>query len=69
MAKHRINQVIGQGGEEIERVLLNILRAATEDVSQMPFHLLERFSKQQLENLKSNIELLKILIYMYNENH
>lgn len=69
MAKHRINQVIGQGGEEIERVLLNILRAATEDVSQTHFHLLERFSKQQLENLKSNIELLKILIYMYNENH
>lgn len=69
MAKHRINQVIGQGGEEIERVLLNILRAATEDVSQTLIHLLQRFSKQQLENLKSNIELFKILIYMYNENH
>ena len=34
IAQQRINQIISQGGREIERVLSRILRRATEDVYQ-----------------------------------
>ena len=39
-AQQRINQIISQGGKEVERVLPKILRGATEDVYQTPFRLL-----------------------------
>ena len=47
-AKDRINQIISQGGKEVERVLPKILRGAIEDVYQRPFRLLGNFGKQQL---------------------
>ena len=37
MAQQRINQIVSQGGKEVERVLPKILRGAIEDVYQTPF--------------------------------
>ena len=37
MAQQRINQIVCQGGKEVERVLPKILRGAIEDVYQTPF--------------------------------
>ena len=45
IATDRINQVISQGGKEMERVLPKILRGAIEDVYQTPFRLLGHFGK------------------------
>ena len=55
IAKHRIDQIISQGGKEIERVLPKVSRAAIKDVYQTPFRLLGNFGKQQLNKLKRNI--------------
>ena len=55
MAQQRINQIIKQGGKEVERVLPKILRAAIEGVYQTPFKLLGNFVKQQLNKLKNKI--------------
>ena len=55
MAQQRINQVISQGGKEIERALPKILREAIEDVYQTPFRLLRKFGKQQLQRIKNNL--------------
>ena len=55
IAEQRINQAISQGGEELESVVLNILRGAIEDVYQTPFCLLGRFGKQQLQRLKNKV--------------
>ena len=55
IAKDRINQIIGQGGKEVERVLPKILRGAIEDVYQMPLRLLGNFGKQQLNKIKRKI--------------
>ena len=48
IAKQRIDQVISQGGKEMERALPKILRGVIEDVYQTPFRLLGNFGKQQL---------------------
>ena len=50
-----INQAIAEGGKELERVLLKILRGAIEDVYQTPFRLLGNFGKKQLNNLKQKL--------------
>ena len=55
IAKQRIDQIISQGGKEIERVLPKVYRAAIKDVYQTPFRLLENFGKQQLNKLKRKI--------------
>ena len=55
MAKQRIDQIIPQGGNKIERVLPKILRRAIEDVYETPFRLLGNFGKQQLNKLKRKI--------------
>ena len=55
IAQQRINQIITEGGNEIERVLPNILRGAIEDVYQTPFRLLGKFGRQQLQKLKNKI--------------
>lgn len=55
VAKKRINQIITQGGKEVERVLLKILRGAIKDVYQTPFRLLGNFGKQQLNKLERKI--------------
>ena len=55
IAKQRINQIISQGGKEIERILPKVLREAIEDVYQTPFRLIRNFGKQQLNKLKRKI--------------
>ena len=55
IAKQRIDQIISQGGKEIERVLPDVLRGAIEDVYQTPVRLLQNFGKQQLNKLKRKI--------------
>ena len=55
VAQQRINQIISQGGKEVQRVIPKILRGAIEDVYQIPFRLLGNFRKQQLNKLKSKI--------------
>ena len=55
IAKQRIDQIISQGGKEIERVLPKVLRGAIEDVYQTPFRLFGNFGKQQLKKLKRKI--------------
>ena len=52
IATDKINQVISQGGKEMERVLLKILRGAIEDVCQAPFMLLGNFGEQQFSKIK-----------------
>ena len=55
IAQQKINQIISQGGKEVERVLPKILRGAIGDVYQTPFRLLGNFGKQQLNKLKNKI--------------
>ena len=55
IAQQRINQIISQGGREIERVLPGILRGAIENVYQTQFRLLGNFGKKQLNELKNKI--------------
>ena len=55
IAKDRINQIISQGGKEVECVLPKILREAIEDVYQMPFRLLGNFGKQQFNKIRKKI--------------
>ena len=55
VAQQIINQIINQGGKEVERVLPKILEGAIEDVYQKPFKLLGNFRKQQLNKLKNKI--------------
>ena len=55
VAQQRINQIISQGGKEVQRVIPKILRGAIEDVYQTPFRLLGNFRKQQLNKLKNKI--------------
>ena len=56
IAKERINQVISQGGKEIERVLPKIFRGAIKDVYHLtPCRLPGNFGKQQLKKIKRKI--------------
>ena len=41
----RVNQIILQGGKEVERLLRKLLRGAIEDIYQTPFRLLSNFGK------------------------
>ena len=49
IATDRINQVISQGGKEMERVLPILLRAANEDVYQTPFRLIGKFLETTIQ--------------------
>ena len=55
VATDRINQIITQGGKEMECVLPKILRGAIKDVYQTPFRLLGDFGKQQFNKIKRKI--------------
>ena len=69
ITQQRIDQIISQGGKEIERVLPKILRGAIEDVYQRPFRLLGDFGKKQLNKLKKqdfNIDVI-LFYFVYNQ--
>ena len=53
ITKQRINQIISEGGKEVDHVLPQILRGITEDVYQTPFRLLGNFGKKQMNRIKS----------------
>ena len=55
IATDRINQIITQGGKEMERVLPKILRGAIKVVYQTPFRLPGDFGKQQFNKIKRKI--------------
>ena len=55
IAMDRINQIISQGGKEVEQVLPKILRGVIKDVYQTPFRLLINFEKQQFNKIKKKI--------------
>ena len=55
IAKQRIDQIITQGGKEVEHVFPKILRDAIEDVYQTSFRMLRNVGKQQLNKLKRKI--------------
>ena len=50
-----INQLIPQGGKEIDSIFPKVLRGAIEDVYQTPFRLLGNFVKNQFNKLKQKI--------------
>ena len=51
IAKESINQVISQGGKEMECVLPKILRGAIKDVYQASFRLLGNSEKQKFNQI------------------
>ena len=55
IAEQRINQIISQGGKELERVVPKILRGAIEDVYQTPFRMLGNLGKKTVNNIKRKI--------------
>lgn len=55
IAEQRINQVISQGGKELEGILPKILCGAIEDVYQTPFRLFGDYDKKQFNNIKGKI--------------
>ena len=55
IAQQIIDQIISQGGKEIERVLTKVLRGAIEDAYQASFRPLGDFGKKQLKKLKNKI--------------
>ena len=55
VGQQRTDQMIKQGGQEMERVLPKILIGAMEDVYQTLFRLLGNFRKQQLNKQKKKI--------------
>ena len=72
MAKQRIDQIIPQGGNKIERVLPKILRRAIKDVYETPFKLLRNFGKQTKQTKKKNIELIYfylLLLYLHKSSN
>ena len=45
--KDRIDQIISQGGKEIERIFAEVFRGPIEDVYKTPFRMLENFGRHQ----------------------
>ena len=52
IAQRRIQQAIGQGGNEIQRIAPQIIRGEIEDFYKTPFRLLGSFGKKKLNQLK-----------------
>ena len=55
LAKQRIDQVIRQGGVEVERVAPKIIRGAIEEVYKMPFRLLGNLGKKHFMKIKRRL--------------
>ena len=51
ISQQQINQIIRQGGQEIERILSKIQSVAIEDVYQIPFRMLIKFGKRKLQKI------------------
>ena len=55
IAKQRIDQVIRNGGAELERVAPKIIRGAIEEVYKTPFRLLGNLDKKQFQKIKRRL--------------
>ena len=55
LAKQRIDQVIRQGGAEVERVAPKIIRGAIEEVYKTPFRLLGNLDKKHSMKIKRRL--------------
>ena len=55
IAEQRINQIISQGGKELERVVQKILRGAIEDVYHTPFRMLGNLGNKTFNDIKRKI--------------
>ena len=55
LAKQRIDQVIRQGGVEVERVAPKIIRGAIEEVYKTPFRLLGNLDKKHSMKIKRRL--------------
>ena len=55
LAKQRIDQVIRQGGAEVERVAPKIIRGAIEEVYKTPFRLLGNLDKKHFMKIKRRL--------------
>ena len=55
IAKDRIDQVIRNGGAEVERIAPKIIRGAIEEVYKTPFRLLGDIGKKQFSKIKKKI--------------
>ena len=55
IAKDRIDQVIKNGGAEVERIAPKIIRGAIEEVYKTPFRLLGDLGKKQFSKTKKKI--------------
>ena len=55
IAKDRIDQVIKNGGAEVERIAPKIIRGAIEEVYKTPFRLLGNLGKKQFSKIKNKI--------------
>ena len=64
VAQKKINQIIAQGGKDMERVLPKTLGEGIEDVYQTPLRLLRNFGKQQLNKLKKKILYQILFVYL-----
>ena len=68
IVQQRIDQIISQGGKEIERVLRVILRRAIEDVYQTPFRLLGDFGKKTTEQIKKPNFKIDVTLFCIESN-
>ena len=55
IAKKRIEQIIKQGGAEVERVAPKIIRGALEELYLTPFRMLRNFGKKQVQKIKRQL--------------
>ena len=55
IAKKRIEQIIKQGGAEVERVAPKIIRGALEELYSTPFRMLGNFGEKQVQKIKRQL--------------
>ena len=55
ISQDRIDQVIKNGGAEIEQVAPKIIRSTVEEVYKTPFRLLENFGEKQFQKIKQKM--------------
>ena len=56
IAQRRIQQIIYQGGQQVEKIAPKKIKGAIEEVYKTPFRLLGRFGKKQLHSTGRKIK-------------
>ena len=56
IAQRGIQQIINQGGQQVEKIAPKIIKSAIEEVYKTPFRLLGRFGKKQLHSIGRKIK-------------